>query len=95
MRGLSVFLAVDSLVERLPGGDWACRQCDYKTSSCRRRIVVRHIKNMHLKITYLCLYCEQEFSRPDKRKEHIKTIHNLDILPSDIAIMAKDKGLAH
>ena len=88
-----LFLAVERLLECVPNVGWACVQCGYSCSLDRKPVIIRHIETIHLKISYPCLYCELTFTRVDKRKEHIKTVHRINIRPRDIADMARARGL--
>ena len=83
---------VESFLEHVPSVGWTCRQCGY-SSTAGKSHVIRHVQAIHLKITFQCIYCDSIFKREDKRKDHIKSEHNLDIRPKDITNMARDRGL--
>lgn len=80
------------LLQKVPGqAKWMCRQCGF--NSHLQRSVKRHIENIHLKLKFMCHFCEKDFPREDRRREHYTAAHGLTLPRSAIREMALEAGL--
>ena len=54
-----------------------CDECEYSCSDIRN--FKRHIKSLHTKSKFECVYCEEEFSRKDNLTRHKNRKHKKKI----------------